>query len=84
MEQVINDKFKLLGKWFWIGIIIGFLNPVAGVIFGLALAFEKEHRKEGTIITLFALACFTLRYSLYIWLANSGYLPQQTNLLETR
>lgn len=46
----MEDKFKLYKKWFWIGIIVGFLNFVAGIIYGFALVGEPEHRKEGWII----------------------------------
>ena len=46
----MEDKFKLYKKWFWIGIAVGFFNFVAGLIYGIALATEKEHRKEGIII----------------------------------
>ncbi len=45
-----NDKFRLFGKWFWIGIVVGFLNSIAGLIYGIALVTEKEYRREGAII----------------------------------
>ena len=45
-----NDKFRLFGKWFWIGIVVGFLNYIAGLIYGIALVTEKEYRREGAII----------------------------------
>ena len=59
----IDNKFKLGKKWFWIGIVIGALNVVAGVIYGIALIIEKEHRREGLIIAVFSLVFI----SLIIW-----------------
>ena len=45
-----SDKFKLFGKWFWIGVVVAFLNSLAGLIYGVALVLEPEHRKEGAIL----------------------------------
>jgi ABC-type transport system involved in cytochrome c biogenesis permease subunit len=45
-----EDKFKLGKKWFWIGIVTAFLNIIAGLVYGIALTFEKEHRREGLVI----------------------------------
>lgn len=54
----MEDNFKLYKKWFWIGVVIGFLNVVAGLVYGIALAMEKEHRKEGLIISAWSLLSF--------------------------
>lgn len=51
----ISDKFKLGKKWFWIGIIVAVLNGFAGLIYGIALAVEKERRKEGLIIAVLSI-----------------------------
>lgn len=51
----MEDSFKLYKKWFWIGVVIGFLNVVAGLVYGIALAMEKEHRKEGLIISAWSI-----------------------------
>ncbi|MBT9169537.1 MAG: hypothetical protein DDT19_02898 [Syntrophomonadaceae bacterium] len=49
------DKFKLGKKWFWIGVVVATLNVVAGLVYGIALAIEKDHRKEGLIIIAWAI-----------------------------
>ena len=73
----MNDQFMLGKKWFWIGIAISIFNIAAGLIYGIALATEKDHRKEGAIIIVFALAWFFFaHYFLGPWLIKSGYLPQ--------
>ena len=63
-----EDKFRLYKKWFWIGIAVGFLNVLAGMIYGIALALEKEHRKEGIIII-----AWSILVSLFVF---SVLLPQ--------
>ena len=70
-----TDKFQLWGKWFWIGIVMSFLNAAAGLIYGIALAIEKDHRKEGLIIIGWAIV-WTLIVFLLIGplLVKSGYL----------
>jgi hypothetical protein len=76
-EQIVSDKFKLWKKWFWIGMVIGFFDLLTGLIFGIALISEKEHRREGMIIILFTLTCFVLKnFVIFPWLMNAGYLPQ--------
>lgn len=45
-----SDKFRLFGKWFWIGVVVAFLNSLAGLIYGVALVLEPNHRKEGAIL----------------------------------
>lgn len=45
-----NNRFKLWGKWFWIGVVIGFLNAIAGVIYSVALIVEPENRKVGLVL----------------------------------
>ncbi|MFA5083931.1 MAG: hypothetical protein WC475_00895 [Candidatus Paceibacterota bacterium] len=49
------DRFKLYKKWFWIGIIIGFFNSLWGIVYGIALWVERDHRKEGMIITIWSI-----------------------------
>ncbi len=45
-----NNKFRLWGKWFWIGVVIGFLNAIAGVVYSVALIVEPENRKTGLVL----------------------------------
>lgn len=59
-----EDKFKLYKKWFWIGIIVGFLNVLAGLIYGVALILEPEHRKEGLIIAAWSFLVFILIFAI--------------------
>lgn len=75
-EKIVSDKFKLWEKWFWVGIAIGFFDLLAGLIFGIALVCEKEHRREGMIIILFALIFFLLKnFVIFPWLVKVGYVP---------
>ena len=69
------DKFKLGKKWFWIGIATGFINPILGLVYGIALAVEKDHRKEGIIIIAWTIAWAVIAYYLSTWLVERGYLP---------
>ncbi len=56
----MEDKFKLYKKWFWVGIIVGFFNLLAGIVYGIALVIEPEHRKEGLIIVSWSALVFAL------------------------
>ncbi len=63
-----QDKFKLYGKWFWIGVIVAFLNSIAGLVYSVALIAEKEHRKEGWILlgwTLLVMVVMTIIFSVW-------------------
>jgi hypothetical protein len=68
------DKFKVNKKWFWIGIVMG-LNPVFGLVYGIALVTEKDHRKEGTIILIWTIVWAIISYYLSMWLVKQGYFP---------
>lgn len=68
-----NDKFKLWKKWFWIGVVLAILNSAGGLIFGITLALEKAHRKEGLIIVAIAIAwMFVIFYVISPWITSSG------------
>ena len=69
----MDDKFKLYKKWFWIGIAVGFFNFLAGLIYGIALALEKEHRKEGLIIIAWSVLSF-----VFLFYVIAPALPQTT------
>ncbi|OGI98990.1 hypothetical protein A3H53_01100 [Candidatus Nomurabacteria bacterium RIFCSPLOWO2_02_FULL_40_10] len=69
------DRFKLGKKWFWIGIAAGLLNPILGLIYGIALVVEKDHRKEGIIVIIWTIVWAVISYYLSIWLVKQGYLP---------
>ena len=70
------DQFALFRKWFWIGIVMSLFNVAAGLVYGVAVLMDKEHRKEGAIIIAFALIWFFFAaYVLGPWLIKSGILP---------
>ena len=74
-----DDKFKLGKKWFWIGMVAALFNVAAGLLFGIALLAEKDHRKEGLIIVIFAVVWAAV--SIFViapWLVNSGLLSNYT------
>jgi len=77
-QTIVGDRFGLGRKWFWIGIAVAFtsVNVVAGLIYGIALAVEKDHRSEGAIIIVFTLVWFAVAT---LWLGpllvDSGFLP---------
>ncbi|MEE8131596.1 MAG: hypothetical protein V3T98_00935 [Candidatus Paceibacterota bacterium] len=71
------DKFKLGKKWFWIGIVMAFLNVLGGLIYGVVLAIEKNHRKEGLIIITWAVVWALIGFLIIgPWLVKSGIVPQ--------
>lgn len=71
----MEDKFFMYKKWFWIGIVVAIMNGAAGLIYGIALVVEPEHRKEGIVVILWAFIAFGLTYMLAAWLQSQGYLP---------
>lgn len=72
----INDQFALGKKWFWIGLVMG-LNILSGLVFGIALALEKDRRKEGAIIIVFTVLWFIFSgFVLGPWLQETGIIPQ--------
>jgi len=68
----IADKFKLWGKWFWVGVIIALLNSTAGLVFGIALLTEKKYRREGWIIVLIGLV---ITIAIVLRLIKLNYYP---------
>lgn len=72
----MEDKFLIYKKWFWIGMAVGFLNGVAGLIYGIALAVEPEHRKEGAVIIIWSIVAFAITFSLAMWLQSKGVIPR--------
>ncbi len=77
IEQIIsNGRFALGKKWFWIGIVMSLLNVAAGLIYGIALAIEKNHRKEGLIIIAFSIVwLFVSLYWVGPLVMKIGWLP---------
>lgn len=76
-NEISNSRFNFRSKWFWIGVLIGFFGLIGGLAFGIALAVEKENRKEGLALILISLIFFVLKtFVLAPWMAELGYLPQ--------
>jgi hypothetical protein len=83
MTILNNGQFKLGKKWFWIGMAVALFNVMGGLVYGIALLLEKEHRKEGAIIIVFAIIWFIFSgWFLGPWLMKTGILPQY-RLLKT-
>ena len=71
------DQFGLYKKWFWIGIVMSLFNVTGGLVYGLAVLMDKEHRKEGAILVVFSLVWFFfVTFVLSPWLMKLGILPQ--------
>ena len=70
-------------KWFWVGIGVSFfcmtpyLSALSGIFYGAVLAKEQDHRKEGIIIIIFAIA-WILISALFIipGVFRLGLVPQ--------
>ena len=72
----MNDKFTLGKKWFWIGVVLAIINIIAGLVYGIALAIEKDKRKEGYIIIAVAIVWYIFAgFFLGPWLTNAGVIP---------
>ena len=59
-----------IDKWFVVGIIAGILNPLAGIVVGIALLTDKKQKEEGVVITLFSVILLVLT----VYLATMGPL----------
>ena len=71
-----NGGFSLGKKWFWVALAASIFSLAAGLIFGISLLTEKDRRKEGIIIVVFAIVCYLAKTLwLYPWLISSGILP---------
>ena len=49
------DRFALFHKWFWVGMVVATVGGFGGLVFGLSLLAEPEHRKEGVIVAVWSL-----------------------------
>ena len=81
-QNFSNYKFGLWKKWFWVGIALAIINIIAGLVYGVALAIEKDHRKEGIIIIVVAIVWFIFAgFFLGPWLRNIGIIPNYQLLI---
>jgi len=70
------DRFKLGKKWFWIGVVLSLLQPLAGLVFAIALVLERERRKEGWILIIITFVLAIGGYYLQQYLKAQGiYAP---------
>jgi len=88
IDQTI-DKFKLGKKWFWIGIVVAFIHALAGLIYGITLVLEKDHRREGIIIIAFAIAWALFSYFvvgpwLLNWMTAKGLIIPKLNIQQVQ
>ncbi|KKS25694.1 MAG: hypothetical protein UU85_C0001G0124 [Candidatus Wolfebacteria bacterium GW2011_GWA2_42_10] len=73
----MNGESNQFKKWFWVGMAMGFFNLAAGLVYGIVLALEKEHRQEGLIIIGWTIAWTLIGFFLIgPWLVKSGYMPR--------
>lgn len=78
------DRFKLGKKWFWIGVILSLLQPLAGLVFAIALVLEKDHRKEGGILIIVSLVIGIGGYYFQQYLTAQGiYIPPRFQFIES-
>lgn len=76
-----NEKPKLIlgspKKWAWIAILVAApLASLAGLVIGIALLFEPEHRKWGWLLIFWTIIWNVLMWFLISWFISNGYLPQ--------
>lgn len=73
---IMENKFQIYKKWFWVGVAIALVNFLAGWIYAFALYAEKEHRKEGTVLILWSslVAAFYI-FVLIPFLQRQGIVP---------
>lgn len=78
MEPETNkEKISLNSKkkWFWLGIAVTLISPIAGVVLAVAFWTEPDFKREGRIIFVFAIIWGIIFLYLSDWLASRGYLP---------
>jgi len=72
-----DDKINISSKkkWFIIGILIAFLNPIfSGLVMSFAFLTEPELRKEGKILLVASLVWAVILAYLIELLNKGGYL----------
>ncbi|MFH1461267.1 MAG: hypothetical protein ABIF84_02505 [Patescibacteria group bacterium] len=62
-------------KWFWLGIVVTLISPIAGVVLAVAFWTEPDLKREGRIIFVFAIIWGIIFLYLSDWLVGQGYLP---------
>lgn len=71
-RMVLKSKRKL----FWVGILFCFISPpVPGIVYGIALATDKESRRDGLIVLTWAIVWYAITFAAVAWLVAHGYLP---------
>ena len=62
-------------KWFWMGIVIALISPIAGLVLAVSFWTESELKKQGKIIFIFSIIWRIIFIFLTNWLIKQGYLP---------
>jgi len=70
----MEEKFKLGKKWFWIGIVISGINPLAGLVYGIALILEKSYRKVGLVLLLITIVFAIIAGFSFQFLLKKGII----------
>jgi len=72
-----KEKISLTSsrKWFWMGITVAIISPIAGIILAVAFWTEPEFKKKGRIIFVFSILWGVAFLFLTNWAIKQGYLP---------
>jgi len=72
-----KEKINLtsIQKFFWMGITVALISPIAGIILGVAFWTEPELKKQGKSILVFSIIWGIIFIFLTNWLVEQGYLP---------
>jgi len=70
-----NVNLTSLKKWFWMGIVVTIISPIAGIVLAVAFWTEPELKKQGKTIFIFAIIWGMAFLFLTNWLVEQGYLP---------
>ncbi len=72
-----KEKISLTSrkKWFWLGVAVALVSPVAGIILAVAFWGESDLKKEAKIILIVSIVWGIVFIYLSQWLTEQGYLP---------
>jgi len=59
------------------------MNSLTGLIYGIALLVERQYRKEGLIIIVWAIVWFLIVYYFILpWLTELEYIPIPNQMIK--
>lgn len=72
-----KEKISLTSsrKWFWMGITVAIISPIAGIILAVAFWTEPDLKKQGRTIFIFSIFWGIAFLFLTNWAVEQGYLP---------